>query len=512
MYEGKRKLTIIDAIESKRLFRPLFRDLDTWKAWRSFLEALYGLPFSEGSREIFKECTGRESAPDSGFKEAYAIVGARGGKSFISALIACYMALFGDFSEHLAKGERAWVFCIATDRDQAKIVLNYIRGILELFPDIVEKDLAWQIELRNRINISVKTCSYRAGRGFSTACIILDELAFYRDEHSASPAEELLISLLPRLLDNGLLIGISTPYGKFGYLYEIFKEHYANEDSDILVWKAPTIVMNPTYKQSLIDRLLKRDRAKMTAEYMAEFREDIESYLSEEEIDAVVVKGIKSYLPAMGKRYFAFCDMSGGRKDYFALSIGHNEGERVVIDRTELRKPQDPATVVEEFTMILKSFGLSRVTGDRYAGEWPRSAFGKRGINYEISKMDKNDIYINFQPLVAMRRVQLPDNETLKTQLLSLERRTHSGGRDSVDHPRGFHDDLANAVAGVTVLLAKGITVKLTPEYMAARLPVVGGRRYEEPTKEDLEDWEMEQAVLEEARKYWKEQEEKKNR
>jgi hypothetical protein len=30
-----------------------------------------------------------------------------------------------------------------------------------------------------------------------------------------------------------------------------------------------------------------------------------------------------------------------------------------------------------------------------------------------------------------------------------LERRTARGGRDSIDHPPGAHDDLANAVAGL---------------------------------------------------------------
>ncbi|TET75226.1 MAG: hypothetical protein E3J56_00895 [Candidatus Aminicenantes bacterium] len=474
-----KKPTIIEAMDSPELFRPLFKDIETWSAWRTVLKALYGLEFEKDEQDLFTEYTGRKTRPDDGFKEAYMIVGARGGKSYISALLACYTALFGDFSKHLSRGEKAWVFLIATDKDQARIIFDYIHGILELFPEMVERELVGQIELKNHINICVKTCDYRSGRGFSTACVILDELAFYRTETSANPAEELLISLLPRLLPNGLLIGISTPYGKFGLLYEIYKQHYGDENSDILVWKAPTMVMNPTYKQSLIDRLLKRDKVKMRAEYMAEFREDIETYLTESEIDAVTVKGTKSYLPVPGKQYFAFCDMSGGRKDAFALSIGHNEDGVVIIDRIELRKPQDPANVCDEFTLILKHFGLSRLQGDRYAGEWPVSAFRKRGITYQISQLTKNDIYLHFQPIVSMRKVQLLDSEVLKTQLLSLERRTGIGGQDRVEHPRGLHDDLCNAVAGCAVSLIKGQTQELTPEYMAARLPfMTGGERY----------------------------------
>ena len=49
------------------------------------------------------------------------------------------------------------------------------------------------------------------------------------------------------------------------------------------------------------------------------------------------------------------------------------------------------------------------------------------------------------------RTVALVDSEKLRRQFLNLERRTARGGRDSIDHPRGLHDDLANAVAGVLV-------------------------------------------------------------
>jgi hypothetical protein len=45
----------------------------------------------------------------------------------------------------------------------------------------------------------------------------------------------------------------------------------------------------------------------------------------------------------------------------------------------------------------------------------------------------------------------LLDNPRLLTQIMNLERRTARGGRDSIDHAPGSHDDLANAVAGALV-------------------------------------------------------------
>jgi hypothetical protein len=40
----------------------------------------------------------------------------------------------------------------------------------------------------------------------------------------------------------------------------------------------------------------------------------------------------------------------------------------------------------------------------------------------------------------------------LISQLHGLERRTARGGRDSIDHAPGAHDDIANAVAGALLL------------------------------------------------------------
>jgi hypothetical protein len=42
-------------------------------------------------------------------------------------------------------------------------------------------------------------------------------------------------------------------------------------------------------------------------------------------------------------------------------------------------------------------------------------------------------------------------------QVTSLERRTARGGRDSIDHAPGAHDDIANAVAGALVTAYKGL-------------------------------------------------------
>ena len=106
--------------------------------------------------------------------------------------------------------------------------------------------------------------------------------------------------------------------------------------------------------------------------------------------------------------------------------------------------------------MLLKSYRVSEVSGDRYAGEWPRERFSEHGVKYEPSAKVKNDLYRDLLPAINSRKVDLLDHPKLLAQLVSLERRTARGGKDSIDHAPGGHDDLANAVAGVIAALATG--------------------------------------------------------
>jgi hypothetical protein len=95
------------------------------------------------------------------------------------------------------------------------------------------------------------------------------------------------------------------------------------------------------------------------------------------------------------------------------------------------------------------------VFGRHNGGEWPREQFRKQGVNYEPAESSKSEIYVDLLPLINSGAVDLLDHERLVTQLTSLERRTSRGGRDSIDHAPGGHDDIANAVASALVTVYK---------------------------------------------------------
>ena len=58
-------------------------------------------------------------------------------------------------------------------------------------------------------------------------------------------------------------------------------------------------------------------------------------------------------------------------------------------------------------------------------------------------------------PGFASGNVRLLDAPKLVAQLAALVRRLARGGRDSINHPVGAHDDLPNAATGALRLILK---------------------------------------------------------
>ena len=138
------------------------------------------------------------------------------------------------------------------------------------------------------------------------------------------------------------------------------------------------------------------------------------------------------------------------------LAIAHREGETKILDVIRERKPPfSPEAVVEEFASLIRSYRCSKVYGDRYGGEWPREQFSKRSVFYEPAEKPKSELYRDLLPLINSGAVEILDNERLIAQLVSLERRTSRGGKESIDHAPGALDDVANAVAGALVTAYK---------------------------------------------------------
>jgi hypothetical protein len=328
---------------------------------------------------------------------------------------------------------------IAPDQKQADICLDYIAANFEASPilkQLIESRTARELRLTNHIDIEVRASDFRRLRGPTYIAVIADEVAFWLSDSSSNPDSEILASVRPGLATTGgSLFMISSPYARRGELWRTFNKHFGpNGDPLILVAKGASRDLNSTLRQSVVDRAIERDAAAASAEYLAEFRRDIEGFVSIEAVKACVSTGVYERAYQHGVTYGGFVDPSGGSADSFTLCIGHKDygKQTVIIDLIrEVTPPLSPEYVCGEFARTLKNYNVNSISGDRFAGIWPVEQFRKFNIRYEQSAEPKSDLYQSLLPLINSRRIDLLDHPKLISQLVGLERRTARGGRDS---------------------------------------------------------------------------------
>ena len=456
-------INIAAAIDDPDLFGLWFTG-PSWDGWRAILKGAFALPMTAGETDFFKTVAERDP-PKSRVRELWIVAGRRGGKDSIASLIVAHAAALFDGAGTLRPGERPLCLALACDRDQARIIVSYTRAYFDGIPalkDMVTRATASGFELNNGVDIAVGTNSFRAVRGRPILCGVFDEVAFWRDDESALPDEETYRAILPGMatIPGAMLIGISSPYRKAGLLWKKFKAHFG-KDGDVLVIKAPSLLLNPTLDPKIVDRALEDDPEAAKAEWLAEFRSDISGFLTADIIETAIEPGVVVRAPASGVRYVGFVDAASGTgKDSLTLGIAHAEQDVAVLDVAhEIRPPFNPQTAISEACALLREYSVSEVVGDRYAAGFVVEAFRKNGVEYRYSDRDRSAIYLEALPLFTSGRLRLLDNKRLVSQFAALERRTARSGKDTIDHPPGAHDDLANAVAGV---LANVSTRKLS--------------------------------------------------
>ncbi len=254
-----------------------FANLKSWEPWMVFLKAVFALPLTTAEQQIFYECTGRKIPPTTPVEFVCAIIGRRGGKSIVAAFMATFCAVFTDWRKYLAPGEVGHVVVIAQTLKAARVVFGYIRGFFRAIPALekmIIHETAHEIELSTGIVVSCWPCMYRSTRGLTVVVAIYDEVDFWYQE-GPHMAEEVIASIKPAMLTipGAKEILISTPYTPLGILYKRFQEDWGKDSNDVLIWKAPSLTMNPTLSAEKIAKAVAADPDRAQSSPL-----DVESY------------------------------------------------------------------------------------------------------------------------------------------------------------------------------------------------------------------------------------------
>jgi hypothetical protein len=457
-------VTLSRALLDPNLFGKTFSAPSFW-TWRTVAKLIDGIPLTEPREvELFKQCTGRQTLPDGPVRRIIVLVGRRGGKDrFLSAVAVWRAALCTDWREHQSAGEGAVVILLGADKKQAGILRKYCAGLAEapLLAREVVRHTGELTEFKNGSSLEISTNDVRLVRGRSAIAVLGSECCYWKtDEFNASSDEEVVGAAEPSMAmcpDGGLLLLGSSVYRKRGYMHRQYRELHGRDDAEDIVWFAPSTVMNPRLSAKVVERALAKDAQKARAEYLNVWREDLSDFIPLDVVEACTDRGVYERPPRRGVQYVAYADAAGGTgTDSFTLAVAHR-GAPCELDLIRERKPRFvPAQVVAEYATILKSYGINKVHGDKYAGGFHSSEWATHGIEFVSSERSTSENYLAALPLLLAGRVRLLDSAALRNQLSSLERRVGAGDHERVDHPAhaSADDDVACAAAGALVLSA----------------------------------------------------------
>jgi len=449
---------------------------DSWAPWRAVAKSLEGQPLTRDEQACFEQCTGRTRPLTERPGEGVLIKGRRAGGTRFAGAAADQAALQ---PYRLAPGEQAVIGIAASDKEQARVALNYatapfqredLRGLVAkrsgwaALRELVTRETRWGLDLKTGATIEVRTARFGSVRGRTYALAIADEAAFWQSEDGSNPASEVLAAIRPGLATlGGQLLVITTPFTKSGPVWDSFLRYYGKDDPRVLIWKAPSRVMNPLLPEALVQDALERDPDSARSEWLAEFRDDLSALVTDEALRAVIDAGRQILEPHSDHRYLGFVDVAtGSGQDSMTMAIAHLELRAglplAVVDGVEeVRPPFDPRAVVQEMAAIAREYGLEWVYGDGFAKGWTGALFEPAGLRYEVSPLTKSEIYLSALSLINSRMVQLPDEPRLVAQIAGLQRRPGAAGREFVDHAR-VGDDVANVALGAAALVHRGVT------------------------------------------------------
>jgi hypothetical protein len=436
-----------------RQFRALFPEFGapSWAPWNAVEDAIFGVSLDPEPAALVRRLTGRTTLPAAPVAEFWGIAGRGSGKSRVAGRLAAFLGCARSY--RLAPGEFAYVGVFAPDRKQAQVTLRYIRGLLYAVPALkrlIVRETSDSLELSTRVVIEVITASTAAPRGRSYAAVIIEEACFLPPDDSANPDAELLRAVRPALarVPGSLLLVISSPYAMKGSVYQAWRTKWGTDDPDVLVVRASTLELNPSFSQREIARAYREDPESARAEYGGEFRAGISTLFDDAALAACVPEGVRERAAGSGRRLAHIDPATGAGADAFGFAVAEARGDRrVLLCVRRWPPPFNPTSVAAEVATLCREHAVTDVTRDQFASGLVDDLFRQQGLAVRAADCDTSDAFLRLVALVNSRQVELLDHPDLLRELRGLERRTGFAGRDRVSHPPNGHDDLAAAAA-----------------------------------------------------------------
>lgn len=401
------------------------------------------------------------------------LAGRRGGKSLLSDIIACYDAAVEDYTGYLRPGESRYILIVSVRDENAKLHIRNIAKLLQHGPrtrGLIEQIKEDQIILKNGVIILSLPASARAARGYTASLLLLDEAAFFVDTFGNSSAEAIFTALSPTVATFGeksRIVITTSVNAKAGLVYDIYDRASQGDLEDWHVTKTSSRELNPKVSERIVKSAMKRDPEAAAAEYLSEFREQTENFLSSDAIDQCVDPGLLSKVEP-SKGYLMAIDPAL-MSDNYAYGIGHREEGLVVIDYIyRLTAPVNALAAEDLLRSLNERYRPTGILCDN-ASTVQRLKVELPMVYTPFSRGQKLRIYGALKEAINLQTIALPKDNDLISELKALQIR---GGVD-ISAPKSgriTHDDLADVVALIVDGLqgAYGYQVSVRPSPYSA--------------------------------------------
>ena len=420
------------------------------------LKCIFGLKLTTRKElKIYKKITKNKREFEAGLEkeEVCLVLGARSGKSLIASIIGLYEAIVkGDhWRKFLNKGEFGYAVIVSTRQKQSEQIiqancLRLLQNSKNLKPFIKDFTMS-ELTLTNNMKIVSSPCTSTAYTGVPIFYLACDEIGHFFVEGPKSDSD-ILGALLPRMSQffGAKWILISTPAGKQGELWKYYEEGFKKHKR--FTAQSDSLFMNPLINKAFLKRERSRDPDNHNREYLAQFAEKVEAFLSYTLVEnSLKLAGDLSYKE--GNQYFSGIDASGltGR-DKFSLAVVHKEENNIYCDKVLSWNLRDPDPIMKDIKELAGIFHFNKTVIDKYARGWVKSALEKIGL--EVStRPNLAEIYSNMKTLMLGNKLYLPDNPGLKKSLLNTQAYFGRNNALSIAHERidNSHSDEADAIA-----------------------------------------------------------------
>jgi phage FluMu gp28-like protein len=279
--------------------------------------------------------------------------------------------------------------------------------------------------------------------GFTAQRLYIDEFAFYEQD------KKMIEAIIPSISHGGYVTIFSRPAGKSGEFYRLFRDAQQGLNP-FIVFILPYYECPLEEYQKMVERVKSTmDEMSFKQTYMCEFVDEAVSFFPYELIIPCINDKIAQKATHLMNLKFGI-DFGKKVNSTVVIIVEEKDGRYIVREIKEfLNVPySEQLNYISERINELRPRAVNidaSGVGIRLHEEL-REKHGSIIVPYTLTPAMKEELIQNLRIMMEDKKLEIPRNETLISQLHSLER-TEKSGLTSYRHEPGKHDDYVWALA-----------------------------------------------------------------